>query len=196
MEAIIPEWVATPGANATLEILDRLSQPSFALAMAALLRELPEGAAPTRRSKPAPGSVHALCQRLKLSNQDTSDVLWLHTRQRELDRSASMSRAELKVLLANRLFPDLVKLATAVVSATGDNDSGLRFVRQRAAEWSESEMNPEPLLDGHELMTLGIPQGPRLKELLASVREAQLNDEIRTPEEARELVRRMNEETK
>lgn len=196
MEAILPELASTPGADSTLEILDRLQEPSFALAMAALFRELAGGESPARRSPPAEGSVHAICLRLKLSNQDTSDILWLHAHQSELDRAPAMSKAELKVLLANRLFPNLVKLAAAIAGVEGRDDSGIRFASERADQWSEQEINPEPLLDGNDLIGMGIRQGPRLKQLLSSVREAQLNDKIRTSEEARALVHRMNEESK
>jgi poly(A) polymerase len=194
MAAVIPEWMATPGADAALEILHRLPDPSFALTIAALLRELPGGVATSRSSVPVEGSLQVICRRLKLSNQDSDDALWLHAREDELEGAPSMLKAELKPLLAHRLFNDLLKLATAIAEVTGRDAAGISFARQRAAEWSMSEINPPPLLDGHDLMSLGVPQGPRLKALLASVREAQLNDEIRTPDEARELARRMHEE--
>jgi poly(A) polymerase len=50
---------------------------------------------------------------------------------------------------------------------------------------------PEPLLRGRDLVALGVPSGPRIGRLLAAVEEARFAGEIRTIEEARELVQEL-----
>ncbi len=50
---------------------------------------------------------------------------------------------------------------------------------------------PVPLLNGHDLMALGIPAGPRMGELLAALREAQAAGDITTREEAEAYVRKL-----
>ena len=45
---------------------------------------------------------------------------------------------------------------------------------------------PRPLLSGHDVMALfGLPEGPRVGKILTSIREAQLEGKIATPDEAK-----------
>jgi poly(A) polymerase len=62
------------------------------------------------------------------------------------------------------------------------------FLREQFAHLQQTpELHP-PLLSGHDLLALGVPQGPRLGALLAELREKQLQDEIKTPEQARRWI--------
>src|SRR5262249_12412123 len=56
-------------------------------------------------------------------------------------------------------------------------------------EWSPTDLNPPPLLTGHDLMQLGIKPGPLYKTILERVREAQLDGTIHTREEAIALAK-------
>jgi poly(A) polymerase len=58
-------------------------------------------------------------------------------------------------------------------------------------QWDALRRQPglvPPLLSGNDLMALGVQPGPRLGALLRSLRDRQLQDELRTPEEARAWV--------
>lgn len=58
------------------------------------------------------------------------------------------------------------------------------------SQWDEPD-EPAPLLDGRVLMReLALPSGPRIGQLLATVREAQLAGDVTTLEEALALARR------
>jgi hypothetical protein len=48
-----------------------------------------------------------------------------------------------------------------------------------------------PLINGKDVIDLGVEQGKRIGELLSAVREAQMSGEIRTREEALSLARSM-----
>ena len=52
----------------------------------------------------------------------------------------------------------------------------------------EEVVSPPPLLTGHDLLALGIPEGPDIGRLLAQLREAQAAGEIKTREEAGDFV--------
>ncbi len=54
----------------------------------------------------------------------------------------------------------------------------------------EEVVSPPPLLTGHDLLALGIPEGPDIGRLLAQLREAQASGEIKTREEAGDFVTR------
>jgi poly(A) polymerase len=51
------------------------------------------------------------------------------------------------------------------------------------------EIDPPPLITGDDLKSLGIEPGPKYKEILETVRDAQLDGVISTREEALQLVR-------
>ncbi len=45
-------------------------------------------------------------------------------------------------------------------------------------------------LTGEDLKTMGIPPGPRYKKILAELLDAKLDEQIRTPEDEKEYVKR------
>jgi poly(A) polymerase len=65
------------------------------------------------------------------------------------------------------------------------------LLRQSRELESQPHIRP-PLLSGDDLIALGMKPGPALGKVLAEIREKQLEGELKTPEEAREWVRRLN----
>lgn len=183
----------------TLRVLDLLGDmPSFPLAFAALLHDAgkPQVAAPAD----APGCrfpgheqagarlAQELCQRLKLSNEERQRTVWLVAQHHALDRAAQLRLSQLKPLLAHPWCADLRRLAKADAQASGRSTASVDFCTQLLARWGPEELNPPPLLTGHDLQELGLTPGPHYKELLEQVRAAQLEGTLRTPAEARAWV--------
>lgn len=56
---------------------------------------------------------------------------------------------------------------------------------------AEQIIRPAAFITGEDVMGLGVPQGPRVGELLEAVREAQAAGEVRAREEALELVKKL-----
>ena len=50
------------------------------------------------------------------------------------------------------------------------------------------QIRPKPLITGNDLIAAGLEPGPKFKELLTMVEDAQLDGSISTREEAMELV--------
>jgi poly(A) polymerase len=63
------------------------------------------------------------------------------------------------------------------------------FVREKIATVPAEQIRPEPLITGHDLIAAGYKPGPRFKEWLTAVEDAQLEGTIASKEEALELVR-------
>ncbi|MBX3442789.1 MAG: CCA tRNA nucleotidyltransferase [Planctomyces sp.] len=187
MAGVLPEWLAMPGLSDSLEILERLHEPSFPLALAALLLGVPNPAS-SRRGPSEPGTLGGICRRLRLSNQEGEDCQWLQARRDEPFRSLSMSDAELKRLLAHPLIGELLKFASARAAVQGLDAAAVEHVRHKQGEWSPEEIDPPPLLTGHDLLRAGVRAGPVVRELLDEVRTAQLNSEVATREAAMRWV--------
>jgi poly(A) polymerase len=66
-------------------------------------------------------------------------------------------------------------------------DAALQFLKERL---EPQESHPR-LVNGHDLIRLGLTPGPRFQQLLTAVEEAQWEGLVQTREEALEMVRRL-----
>ena len=62
-------------------------------------------------------------------------------------------------------------------------------------EAPERFVRPPPLVRGEDLLALGVPEGPRIGQILEAIREAQAAGEVTTREDALALARRLMEES-
>ena len=169
-----------------------LAEPDFELSMAALLHTVPNPASEPRHELPVSGTVRAVGRRLRLSNQESEQITWLVAHQSALDHAPSLPLCRLKRLLAHPWCGNLIKLVQAGVQAAKSDPAAIRFVEQYLRETPLEVINPPPLMTGASLIELGLTPGPQFQELLEQVRDAQLNGEITTADEAREMVRRLS----
>jgi hypothetical protein len=99
-----------------------------------------------------------------------------------------MSLAKLKMLLAEPYFNDLFELHKAIQLASGETDQKLLKLHRRAAQLAGKEIRPKPLLDGYELIALGVTAGPMVGLAAQELYIAQLSEEIHTKSEAKEWL--------
>src|SRR5205085_5995160 len=64
------------------------------------------------------------------------------------------------------------------------------FLLQKAEELSHRPEIIPPLVKGDDLIALGFKPGPSLGAVLAEIREKQLEDEFKTPNQAKEWARK------
>ncbi|MBS0205203.1 MAG: CCA tRNA nucleotidyltransferase [Planctomycetes bacterium] len=164
----------------TLRMLALLDRPSFELALAALLHALP--------AKPV---VYDICRRLKLSNEETDRITWLVGHQDDLANAPAQSLAQLKRTLAHPHRDELLSLLRVKLLAREADLQPVLFCDEYLARTPQSVIDPPPLITGDTLKTLGMPPSPAFKQLLETIRDAQLNDEIASPEQAVEMARRL-----
>ena len=182
LAVVFPELDSATPLESTLRALSLLSEPTFELALSALLGTLP--ATPT---------VNAICRRLRLSNDETERIVWLVAHRDELRDASQMSAAQLKRLFAHPGAAELLSLLRATLLAEEAELHPVLFCEEFLARTPAAELNPPPLLTGDDLIALGWQPGPRFREVLETVRDAQLNGEIATREAAISLARRVVE---
>lgn len=68
--------------------------------------------------------------------------------------------------------------------------SSYEFVQRFLSETPPEAVRPARLLTGDDLKKMGFRPGPKFKEILSFVEDAQLEGRIATQEEARSLVKR------
>ena len=62
------------------------------------------------------------------------------------------------------------------------------YCREKMTELTQEVLHPPRLLFGDDLIAMGLSPGPVFKEILRTVEDAQLNNEISTKEDAQKLV--------
>jgi len=132
-----------------------------------------------------------ICARLKMSNAERERIAWLVEKHQFLGEARRMRTAKLKETLAHPGIRELLDLHRADALASGRSVDHVEFCAERLCQWTEADLDPEPLVTGDELVRLGLKPGPIFKRLLDAVREAQLEGTIETREEALELVKRL-----
>ena len=68
--------------------------------------------------------------------------------------------------------------------ATHGDRTSVEFCHRFLQEVPSEELDPPPLITGDDLLGLNLKPGPRFKELLQAVRNAQLDGTIKTREQA------------
>lgn len=172
-----PQQVLATSENLSpqLSALRLLQEPSFELAFAMLLRDV--------------SNVEAICRRLKLSNDELERTAWLVRQQDALREPDKLSLAQLKRLLAHPFRDDLLALTRATLLAQQAELKPVLFCERILETTPAKVLNPPPLVTGDDLIVLGLKPGPRFKQLLEEVRDAQLNLELVDRDAALEWVR-------
>ena len=184
----------------TMRLLEQLpANCSRTLAWGALLHDV--GKPPTFRVAPDrirfDGHVEVgvrianeICRRLNFSNDDTAEIEALvanHMRFKDVER---MKPATLKRFLRMPQFDEHMELHRMDCVAS-HGDLGLyEYAAEKLRTIPPEEIRPEPLITGDDLINLGYTPGPRFKEILARVEDAQLEGKIHSREEAVEFVTR------
>lgn len=125
---------------------------------------------------------------LKLSRQQIQHVTYLLQHRGAL-LEAPMSLARVKILAGEPYCQDLLTLQKAIQRANHEPVDALVTFQERVAALGDTPLRPAPLLNGHDLMSLGGAAGPELGRLAKALYHAQLEDTVRTKEQAEDWVR-------
>lgn len=120
--------------------------------------------------------------RLKLSNADVQAMRCALTSQELLEQAEQLPWS----IIQPRLIDPNIQFALELMQARlsdGLSQDRFSWVEQRLA-LPIGELDPQPLMDGGDLIALGIQPGPRFKQLLARARAMQLDGELADRESA------------
>lgn len=187
-----------------LAVLARLPDaPSVPLAFAALLHDVakPRTAGRTPDRYTFHGHEHVgrrmateICLRLKMSNDERERIEWLVEKHQVLCDARGMKTSKLKTLLGHPGIHELLALHRADAEASARPVDHVTYCEELLREWSESDLHPKLLLNGHDLQRAGLTPGPLFKKLLDALLEAQLEGTVTTIEQAWALIERLRRE--
>jgi poly(A) polymerase len=168
----------------TLDVLRRLREPSFPLTVAALLHAI--------SAMPEEGAciAEAVCRRWRLSNEETDRAAWLVRHHRDLREARAIPWPRLQRILIGDGIHELLDLHEADLTALGRNADPVAYCRELLRRPRE-ELDPPPLITGHDLIRHGVPRGKVYQALLDHVRDAQLEGHVQDADTALALVDRL-----
>ena len=134
--------------------------------------------------------AEAICRRLRFSNHETEQILSLVDNHMRFGDSTRMKQSTLKKFLRLPRFDEHMALHRADCLASHRNLATYEFIRQKRAEIPPETIRPRPLVTGEDLIAQGHAPGPRFREILNAVEDAQLEGRLPSRDAALEFVRR------
>ncbi len=183
----------------TLLLLEKLPHPCPpTLAWGALLHDV--GKPPTFRVAPDrirfDGHVEVgvkmaeeICRRLRFSNDDTEQILALVNNHMRFASVQQMKDSTFKKFVRMPRFDEHLALHRIDCLSSHGDLTLYDFTREKIAAMPPDSVRPAPLLTGADLIAAGYTPGPRFKEILTAVEDAQLENRLHTSQEAMDFVR-------
>ncbi len=184
----------------TLLLLEELPHPCPAtLAWGALLHDV--GKPPTFRVAPdrirfdnhvdvGVKMAEEICRRLRFSNDETEQILALVANHMRFAQVPQMKDSTFKRFMRMPEFEQHIELHRLDCQASHRDLTSYKFTRERIAAIPPEAIRPAPLISGADLIAAGYPPGPRFKQILSLVEDAQLEGRLQSKAGAMEYVRR------
>ena len=131
-----------------------------------------------------------ICRRMRFSNEETEQILALVDNHMRFGQATRMKESTLKRFLRLPGFDEHLALHRADCLASHRNLTTYEFVQQKLAEIPPEKIRPRPLVTGDDLIEAGHVPGPRFREILNAVEDAQLEGRLPSRDAALEFVRR------
>ncbi|MCI0540124.1 MAG: CCA tRNA nucleotidyltransferase [Verrucomicrobiales bacterium] len=177
------------------------------LPWAALMHDI---AKPHTASRDPDGTIHfyghekvgaemaeVILRRLRFPRKQIDEVVQSVLCHMQFKDVKGMRKATLRRLLLRETFPLELQLHRLDCLGSHGRLDHYNYLLEQVEELRRQPDLKPPLLTGQDLIALGMSPGPAMGALLAEIREKQLQDELSTPEEAREWAKqRLDERTK
>ncbi len=131
-----------------------------------------------------------ICERLRFSKQDMEQVLALVDNHMRFGHVSRMKESTLKKFLRMPKFGEHLALHRADSLASHSNLSTYEFLRNKLTEIPPENIRPIALVTGDDLIEAGYRPGPKFREILEAVEDAQLEGRLLSRDTALEFVRR------
>lgn len=130
-----------------------------------------------------------ICKRLRFSNEETSQILALVDNHMRFGHVSRMKDSTLKRFMRLPGFDEHLALHRADSLASHGNLRTYDFLQDKLRETPPLEMRPVSLVNGDDLVAAGYAPGPKFREILEAVEDAQLEGRLQSRDAALEYVR-------
>ena len=130
-----------------------------------------------------------ICARLRFSNHDKAQVLALVDNHMRFGHVTRMKESTLKKFFRLPGFDQHLALHRADSLASHGNLNTYELIRTKLAEIPPEKIRPAALVTGDDLIAAGYAPGPRFREILEAVEDAQLDGRLLSRDMALEFVK-------
>lgn len=167
----------------TLRCLEEAGEARWELVLAVLLHDVgkpaaAEGTGFALHEKVGTEMADEVCRRLRLSNREREEVVWLVKNHMRFRDARKMKESTLKRLMAEPLFEDLAELHRIDAVAAAGDLADYHFVMDRYRQFREEKPPMQPMVTGRDLIDRGLKPGPVFGEILEEVHSAQLEGQF------------------
>jgi poly(A) polymerase len=131
-----------------------------------------------------------ICRRLRFSGDETDQILALVDNHMRFGAVLQMKESTLKKFLRLPEFDEHLELHRIDCLSSHGLLDAYEYAREKQRELPPEAIRPAPLITGRDLIEAGYEPGPRFKEVLTAVEDAQLEGRLASHEAAMEYVRR------
>ena len=176
----------------TLLLMKQLDRASIVLAFGCLLHDVGKPAT-FRRSDRIRFNGHdrvgarmteTILTRLRFSNDLKERIVACVDGHMRFKDVKAMRESTLKKFMQRGTFETELEQHRIDCLASHGDLSNWRFLRKKVKTLSREEIKPAPLLSGHDLLSLGFAEGPKIGKVLRALEEQQLEGKVRSREEA------------
>jgi poly(A) polymerase len=181
----------------TLLCLSKMKNPSWTLAMGLLLHDIGKTVTFEEsdrirfnlHEKVGADMAANICNRLKTSNAEKERIVWLVQKHLYFKDAQKMRLSKLKRLFASDGYPELAELCRIDALSSSGDLSDYNYCQEMFSKLTQEEVKPKPLINGLDLIALGLKPGPLFREILTKIEDEQLEGNLKTKEEALEKVK-------
>jgi len=130
-----------------------------------------------------------ILQRLRFPKKQIEEIVACVRQHMQFKDVKQMRTATLRRLLLRKTFPLELELHRLDCLGSHGDLGHYEFLVEQAAELKKKPAIRPPLLTGRDLIKLGMKPGPAMGVLLNEIREQQLQDELKTPLQARQWAK-------
>jgi len=130
-----------------------------------------------------------ICREFRFSNDDTEQITSLVANHLRFKDVRQMRQATLKRFVRLPRFEEHLELHRLDCLSSHGSLDAYQFVRDFLSHTPPEQVRPPRLVTGEDLKGMGMRPGPRFKEILLAVEEAQLNGEFSDRQGALEFAR-------
>ena len=131
-----------------------------------------------------------ILRRLRFSNDETDRILALVDNHMRFGQVQRMSQSTLKKFLRLPAFEEHLELHRIDCLSSHGQLGAYEYSQEQLHSIPPEAIRPEPLITGRDLIEAGYEPGPRFKQMLAAVEDAQLEGRVTSRDAALEYVRR------
>jgi poly(A) polymerase len=132
-----------------------------------------------------------ICARLRFSKHDTAQILALVDHHMRFGHVFRMKESTLKKFMRMPSFDEHLALHRADSLASHGILRTYQFLQEKLKEVPPETFRPQPLITGDDLIEAGYKPGPKFREILEAVEDAQLEGRLRDRERALNFVREL-----